>query len=311
MKNNERKPEIQVPSEMIAKTGMEEKPHHVVVLSDVHLPGGNLEGKEKVIEDINSWETVDMTTVLGDIVETYGSEEQYAFAKAFLGKLDKPLKVVAGNHEYIYVDGYLLNEETGCHLKETRPDMRKKKLDRYKRTWELDKTFYSERLGNYLLVFLTVDNLYTQNYTEMSFCQLRWLDDLLRDNRETPTIIFFHGPLKGTYSDKRINKRNPDSNDAEPSGIIKEILRKNRQVFLWVAGHKHIRATAEDYASEINLYDDHIWVIHNSTWALPPEIDTFWTNSLFLYPDHVKVRTYDHKKKDWIKQLDRSFSIRS
>ena len=34
--------------------------------------------------------------------------------------------------------------------------------------------------------------------------------------------------------------------------------------------------------------------------------DTIWTNSLFLYPDRVNVRTYDHKQAIWLKDLERT-----
>jgi hypothetical protein len=33
--------------------------------------------------------------------------------------------------------------------------------------------------------------------------------------------------------------------------------------------------------------------------------DGIWTNSLFLHPDRVVVRTFDHKAGVWMSQLDR------
>lgn len=283
----------------------------IVILSDTHLPGENLSVKEKVVETINSWEDTDMVVVLGDIVATSGTVDEYIFAKRFLDGLNKPYRVIGGNHDYIYNDSFLINEETGCHFKETCSEVRKEKLELFRRTWSLKEIFYSERMGDYLLVFLTADGLFTNNYTEMSFRQLQWLDAELERNKELPTIIFFHGPLKGSYASKRISKTNPDSNDAEPAGIIKEILIKNKQVFLWVAGHKHIRASDEDFDSSINLYENQVWVIHNPTLEHSKNQDKIWTNSLFLYSDRVEIRTYDHIQEQWLKTLDRTFRVPS
>ena len=35
----------------------------------------------------------------------------------------------------------------------------------------------------------------------MSKEEVEWLKQTLKDNREKPTLIFFHGPLPGTYTD--------------------------------------------------------------------------------------------------------------
>ena len=49
-----------------------------------------------------------------------------------------------------------------------------------------------------------------------------------------------------------------------PAGKIREILLKNKQVFMWVAGHLHIAAPSKSFNSEINLYEKQVWVIHNA-----------------------------------------------
>jgi hypothetical protein len=154
----------------------------------------------------------------------------------------------------------------------------------------------------------------------MSDRQLEWLDRELERNMELPTVIFFHGPLQGTYASRKIlEAKTPDSYNAEPAGKIKEILLKNRQVFLWVAGHLHIGATNADFNSEINLYEEQVRVIHHSDMdgnsvlsdrdIKARKHDTIWTNSLFLFQDRVVVKTYDHKQGLWLKNLERSISI--
>jgi len=76
--------------------------HHIVVLSDLHLPGRNLEAKERAVDHVNSWSDVHSVVLLGDICDRRGTEEEYAFAKQFLSRLRKPYYPITGNHDYLY-----------------------------------------------------------------------------------------------------------------------------------------------------------------------------------------------------------------
>jgi predicted phosphohydrolase len=288
----------------------------IVVLSDVHVPGNILPQKEKAVATINSWPDVDLVAITGDIVATGGDREQYAAAQRFFAKLDKPKAFMGGNHDYIYPNSYPVNAATGHHLKETSPEARQKKLELFKATWGLPELFYSQRAGNYLLVFLTPDDLVSENYAQMTDRQLNWLESELRSNKSLPTIIFFHAPLKGTYASQRILKsKSTGSYNAEPSEKIRQILLQNPQVFIWVAGHLHIAPPNRDFASEINLYEKQVMVIHNpdmngrslfsDTDMKSTPHETIWTNCLFLYPDRVVVKTYDHPQGLWLDHLER------
>jgi Icc-related predicted phosphoesterase len=291
--------------------------HRIVVLSDLHIPGNDLPAKEKALQTVNSWNDVDMIAVTGDIVSKGGAPDEFVAAKNFLGKLSKPLRVVGGNHDYIYPDSYPPNPATGHTLKEASPEKRQQKLELFKKTWGLKEISYSERLGNYLLVFLTPDHPTSNNYSEMTDRTLGWFEKELERNKKVPTIVFFHAPLQGTYKSERIAKATtPDSYNAEPAGKIREILLKNRQVFMWVSGHLHVAPPSKSFASPVNLYEKQVWVIHNADWngasifsedtMKSTRHDTIWTNSLFLYPEQVVVRTYDHKQGIWLKELERS-----
>ena len=41
-----------------------------------------------------------------------------------------------------------------------------------------------------------------------------------------------------------------------------------------------------------------------------PRHDTVWTNSLFLYPDRIVVKTFDHKQNMWMEELTRTVTIK-
>ena len=55
----------------------------------------------------------------------------------------------------------------------------------------------------------------------------------------------------------------------------------------------------------INLYDGQVRNIHN------PDLDreVIWTNSLYLYPDKVVIKTFRHSDHTWLDQLERTIEV--
>lgn len=269
--------------------------HHLVVLGDPHLPGPTLAQKEAVLARINSWEDVDSVAAVGDLCEVYGTDTEYAAVRAFFDQLGKPLFPIAGNHDIIYETP----QGSGGGYNTGSPASQQAKLQVFRQTFALAKHYYSKRVGGYLLIFLSTDH---ESFTTgMSEPQLDWLRAKLARHRQTPTIIFFHGPLNGTqYNFKRyVNK--PHS-IAQPEKTVHALLTANPQVFLWVSGHTHTPPTEESFASPINVYAGQVTNIHNTDMKR----DTIWTNSLFLHPDRVEVRTFNHRENAWMPALDRT-----
>jgi 3',5'-cyclic-AMP phosphodiesterase len=269
--------------------------HHLVVLGDPHLPGKNIEAKEHVIQKINSWDDVDMVIAVGDICEDRGTDEEYAAAGKFFDKLDKPLYPVVGNHDFTYEDAL---SAKGNRVR-AKPYSNEAKLRRFKETFRLPSIYYDKKVDSYLLVFLSADR--SDYLAQISEKQMEWLTTELEKNNKTPTIIFFHGPLKGTLRDYNSNANTPDF-IAQPSTKIHDILMKNQQVFLWVSGHTHTSPKEESFASSINVYEKRITNIHNTDMNR----ETIWTNSLYIYPDKIIIKTYDHKRDVWLPDLERT-----
>lgn len=293
----------------------------IVILSDVHLPGQNFPEKEKALAKINAWPDVDLVAVTGDILSMGGDIGQYAYVKNFFGKLTKPVCFIGGNHDYIYPDSYPINPATGHHLKNPSPENRREKLQSFKENLGLQDLFYSRRMGGYLLVFLSPDDLTSNHYAQMTDRQLRWLSAELRGNARLPTVIFFHAPLVGTLSTAKITRsRSPESHYAEPRDRIREILKENAQVFLWISGHVHFAPANKDFSSELNIYERQVTVIHNPDMEgnsvfshedlTATKHERLWTNSLYLHRDYVRVRTFDHTGGGWMTDLDRVVSPR-
>ncbi len=282
----------------------------LVVFSDPHLPGRLLEQKSQVVDTVGKWKDVDGVVVTGDITETSGTAEEYAFAKAFFAKLKKPLYPIAGNHDFIYdlgPDGKLVQASAAG---------RQAKLKLFQDTFGLPATHYEKRFGRYLCLFISNDDLDSSLLTVMSSGTLAWLQAELRANPVSPTIIFFHGPLEGTVQGKNEVAGRP-SFVAQPADKLRAILWQNPQVFMWVSGHVHMGATNAGFVDpKVNVYAGRVTNIQNCDMDGRSYLseddhgttthDNIWTNSLFLYPDRVVVKTYDHQKKAWMESLTRT-----
>lgn len=272
--------------------------HHVVILSDIHVPSKNIGAKEKVIRTIDTWDDVELVAVTGDVCAETGTLEEYAEVKRFFSQLAKPVCAVPGNHDFIYKD----IQRLWGNRKETNPALLDVKLERFRETFGMPSLYFSKKLGDYLLVFLSPEC--DEHLAEMSEKQVEWLDEELEKNRGTPTIIFFHAPLEGTLWDGKARFNNPDF-IAQPAGRIRDVLMRNPQVLLWVSGHTHTSPEEESFDSPVNLYEGRIVNIHNTDLHR----ETIWTNSLFLYGDRVVVKTYNHKTNEWVPNFERTIPL--
>jgi predicted MPP superfamily phosphohydrolase len=289
----------------------QEKPYtHLVILSDPHLPGRNLSLKEKTIQTINAWPDADGVVVLGDICQELGTAEEYGAARKFFSHLTKPIYPIAGNHDVIYED----TKGPGGRSIKASYFLRKKKLERFKEAFSLNEVFYSKKIGPYLLIFLSVDDLSSDYLCEISGKSLGWLETELVKNRDAPTLIFFHAPLKGTLMSK--NRSAEDNNFiAQPHRKIRKIVKENDQIFLWFSGHTHTAPTNIKFNHEVNLYENQVRNIHHCdmdgrSYLSDDDYETtrhdhLWTNSLYLFKEKVVIKTYDHKTGRWINELTR------
>ena len=286
--------------------------YRIVILGDPHLPvrvrevndsakqQRIIEAKIKVTEDINRWEDVTQIHVLGDIVAQFGNEIEYAYAKQFFALMNKPVYFVNGNHDYIYSDAF--SDEGRFVL--ANADSRAEKLNRFKETFNLSTLFYSQRVGRYKLISLAVDSLVSHRLAEVSTEQLHWLQQELHRDSAAPTIIFFHAPLAGTL-DSYNKKVNTPSFIAMPKLMIEKLIESNPQIILWVSGHTHTPATNSSFSSAVNSFHGHVTNIHNTDM----DRETIWTNSMYLYPDRVVIKTFNHREKKWLEKQERTIFI--
>lgn len=270
--------------------------HHIVVLGDPHLPGRYLDEKKRVIDAINDWKDVSLVVAVGDITEELGTDREYREAKQFFSRLTKPFIPVPGNHDYIYADTLMPSG------KKRKADAygRDRKLTLFQKTFGLSDRYFTRTMGNYLLVFLATDELHAPLLAKISDAQFAWLEKTLAEHSGTATVIFFHAPLKGTLRDYNENA-NTENFVAQPRDRIETLLKNNPQVMLWVSGHTHTSPKEESFASELNRLGQ-VMNIH----ATDMNRKNIWTNSLFLHPDRIVVRIYNHATGLWMSSLDRT-----
>jgi 3',5'-cyclic AMP phosphodiesterase CpdA len=270
----------------------------IVLLGDPHLPGKNILAKGKVIQTLNDWKDVNMVVALGDLCSELGTPEEYTFAHTFFSMLNKPFYPINGNHDYFYAN------ERSENGKKQRASfaLQKEKLQTFRKTFSLENNYFTLERGGYLLIFLSVDG--SKYLTEISTEQLAWLEKTLKENPTKPTIAFFHAPLNNTLLNTKKNY-NQLNYIAQPSTKINAILQQNPQLFLWVSGHTHTSFEEESFASPINLYDNHVNTIHNSDMNKK----SITTNSLFLYPTYVIIKTYNHTRHSWEDKLERQITV--
>ena len=274
-------------------------PVHLVVLGDPHLPGDNLVAKQTVLARINTWSDVALVVAVGDITERYGTDREYAAAAGYFRNLRHPLAPIVGNHDYYFQTPYPL-ASGGYHRAPF--IFRQAKLARFRQTFGLDQHYYKREIGGYLLLFISTDH--DRFGTGISEAQQIWLRNQLLQHRNQPTIIFAHPPLQGTQTRFRRYVNRPNA-VIQPAAWMHMLLITNPQVFLWVSGHTHTPPTEASYASFINIYADRIVNIHNNSM----KGDTIWTNSLYLYPNRVQVRTFNHRENRWQAEFDRTILV--
>ncbi len=274
-------------------------PVHLVVLGDPHLPGDNLVAKQAVLERINTWRDVALVVAVGDITENYGTDKEYAAAATYFRNLRHPLAPIVGNHDYYYQTPYPLVAQGYIRAPFI---FQQAKLAKFRQTFGLDQHYFKREIGGYLLLFLSTDH--DRFGTGVGEAQLEWLRIQLLRHRNQPTIIFAHPPLQGTQTRFRHYVNGPNA-VVQPEAWIHTLLITNPQVVLWVSGHTHTPPTEASYSSFINIYAGRIINIHNDSM----KGDTIWSNSLYLYPDRVQVRTFNHRENRWQAEFDRTILV--
>ena len=283
-----------------AKDDSKDKPVLVAVLSDLHCRPANNDSLQRAIKAINKMSDVYATAITGDLVEKIGSPAEYKYMIKALSHLSVPILAVPGNHDVQYKDYYNPNKNAKNPKLRTTPKERKAKLERFKNSFKLKSLRYYRKVGGHLLVFLPDDDLESKTLVRISETSLKFLKETLKSNKSMPTIVFFHGPLLGSYNRK--GGLSLTQATIQPSAKVRNILKDNPQVFLWVSGHVHMGPSSNNFCAKVNKVGK---VTNIHTPAIQP--GSSYVQVLKLSPKQAVVRTYNAKTGKFIKKFDRVF----
>ncbi|HOT27161.1 MAG TPA: metallophosphoesterase [Candidatus Ozemobacteraceae bacterium] len=277
----------------IPKTG---DAYTIGVLSDLHIRKDNLDGLESAIRAINGLAGMNAVAITGDLDSKVASPDEFDLVRKKLGEFNVPVFAVTGNHDYIYDDTI---DKDGKKSRATKK-IRREKLERFRSHLNQKGIRYSVKAGGHLLVFLPLDALEGKPLAQLSDTSMEFLKKTLAENPRLPTVIFCHAPLTGSY--ERKTDLGPIHGNIQPADKIRGLLKQNPQVFLWVAGHLHIRPGSKDFSSKSNKVDG-VTVIHVPN-IMPKEA---WIQTIRLSPEAAVVRTYSTRAKKFLPAHDRIF----
>jgi hypothetical protein len=270
----------------------------LAVFSDLHVSKSNLKMLAKVAETIKAMDTVNEVAILGDISEEIGNSEERTLAVETVGKFGKPILAIPGNHDVIYANKLKANGKKARASAEVMTSKLKKFADAY----DQDDIRFSKKVAGHLLIFLPIDALNARSIAAISGESLDFLEDTLSANKKMPTVIFAHAPLEGSYKVTKDQALSPLHAASQPAERIAGILKKNPQVFMWVAGHRHTKPGSGDFKSKLNKVGK-VTVIH------VPNVTSGagWCMMLELYKDKAVMRTYDMAEKKFLTDYRRVF----
>ncbi|MBP7634773.1 metallophosphoesterase [Candidatus Ozemobacteraceae bacterium] len=266
------------------------------VLSDLHIRKDNLDGLESAIKAINSLAGMNAVAITGDLNSKVASPDEFDLVRSNIGKFNVPVFAITGNHDYIYND--TINKD-GKKSRATKK-IRREKLERFRAQLHQKGIRYSLKAGGHLLIFLSLDALEGKPLAQLSDASMEFLKKTLDENPKLPTVIFCHAPLTGSYD--RNTDLGPIHGNIQPADKIRSLLKKHSQVFLWVAGHLHIRPGSKDFCSASNKVDG-VTVLHVPN-ILSKEA---WVQTIRLSPEAAVVRTYSTRTKKFLPAHDRIF----
>jgi len=272
----------------------------IAVMSDLHARNWNHASLVSAFKAINDLKDLSALVLTGDSVEKIGSPNEYSFLLKTLNTLKKPVLAVTGNHDIMYKDYYNPDKNAKNPKLRTTPAERKAKLERFRKLLKQKAIRYTKKMGGHLLVFLPNDALDAKSLVRLSDTTLEFLQKTLKENPDTPTIIFCHGPLLGSYVRKG-GLPLPQAT-AQPAAKIRKILKKNPQAFLWVSGHIHMGPSSSNFSAKVNKVD-HITNIH----VPAVQDDSAWMRIIKLSPEKAVVRTFNGKTGKYAKKHERTF----
>ena len=273
-----------------------------------------------MVETFNQWDDIDEIAIVGDLCERTGTAAEFEVAKDFVSRIRKPLELINGNHDYVFED---YDPETQ-HYTLSQFEDRKRKLNRFRNAFGAlshRKIVTVKSQGQsypYHLIYLGIDSLTSEYYACLSKRTLWWFNNALKRYPQIPTIVFCHSPLWG----RAVLAMNEDLAHVttQPIDELRRIVKENKQLFLWVAGHAHIGVNHSLATGFLNTFCGQVYTVNNcdinglsilSGVGVNLEYHSnIWTKSLILYPERIEIKVYDHNSETYIDSKDQQIKVK-
>ncbi len=274
----------------------------ILPLSDLHLPKPS---SALILANQAYLETMDFVVLLGDMVQCYGTDDEYAALNEFIGGLKRPYGAVMGNHEWYFeifdetsgLYGEVWDEQSGA-----KKQGQQRKFARFFGFGTLWRAF-SHPLGHF--VFLSIDKVRGPKQEAFSASQLEFLEKEIMRAGDKPLFVFCHAPLMLETRLDMIYYEEARSGCVEASGELKKLLLKRAAPSFWMSGHVHLHP--DHYLFPPYRCGGNVWQIHcPDSWGYGR-----WTREQFvparyvgLFSRHLEIDgqgvnfvTFDHRKR--------------
>lgn len=276
----------------------------VLPLSDLHLKA-RPSATEVLVANRDYLSSMDYIVLLGDMVATYGTDDEYSVLRNFIQQLPCPYGAINGNHEFYFEVHDEASGNNGKYWREASYEEKQSQLEKFKSFFGYNTLWRAENntLGTFLS--LSIDDIAQRKPETLTAQQLAWLETQLRQSTNKPVYVFCHAPL---YLDKRLDMTYYDNERTacvELNGVLRELCESRCAPLFWISGHIHLRP--DHYLYPAYELKPNVWQIHcpdswgYSRWArehlIPQRHDGLFSRHLEIEPHHLTLVTHDHFTK--------------
>ncbi|HYF77938.1 MAG TPA: metallophosphoesterase [Symbiobacteriaceae bacterium] len=270
----------------------------VALLSDPHTQESG-HGYNKLQQALADYKPLrpDLWLVCGDVTNLGLAAEYAAFKKLLKGTVkDDQLLVTTGNHD--------LYDKTATDEEE---------MGRFKDAFSRKTVWSNKVVGNVHFVMLATEQWKTAprlpDWAWLSDEQLRWFEQVVAEHPDKYTIVSLHQPLQNTIIWSH-GESNTFTGCAQLP-TLQAIMKKNRQIRLWLSGHTHMGAERENSAAAINGVT---YIGLGSTFyqfvpasgaedkfgGFKQDFDASGSRLLEIWEDRTVIRARDHANQRWL-----------
>lgn len=283
----------------------------ILILSDLHLPKP---ASFKILANRSYISSMNYAVLLGDIVKSYGTNQEYAHVNYFISHLNIPYGVITGNHEWFFAPFYDTMTAHGESIRQSSASQQLLQLKKFLSFFRMRKLWHSFDSGHGRFIFLSLNK--PKDLNQDTKCekilgeperlcdeQLTFLEDAISTGKDYPIFIFCHAPLMIKNSLDIIYYDSFRSGCIELPQTLNQLLAERPLPTFWVSGHLHIHPA--HYLSKPYKLVGNIWQVHcPDSWgygrwsrehSTPQKYSDVFSKHLEIDSSGVKVVVHDHQ----------------